>query len=63
MQWPWSRRGVYVDVVMGRGENAPVERFLLDPRNQPYRLWAYIGLDNSLNVSNGDPDKRNIQWQ
>ena len=50
-----------IDVVMGK--DAHVERFELDPRNKPARIWVYIGLDGSLNASNGDPDKERIAWR
>lgn len=62
MRWPWSKPLV-IDVVIGRGPDARVERFPLDPAHSPPRLWAYIGLDDSLNVANGDPDERNISWR
>lgn len=61
MRWPWSKPQV-VDVVIGRGPGARVARCQLDPANDPPRLWVYVGLDDSLNVANGDPEKENILW-
>jgi hypothetical protein len=54
------RRKRYVDVVFKDGR---VDRFTLDPQHKVGRLWVYIGLDGSLNVSNGDPDKEKIAWR
>lgn len=57
MKW---RRQRYVDVVFKDGR---IDRFPLDPKHKPGRLWIYIGLDGSLNVSNGDPDQEKIRWR
>lgn len=54
------RRTRYVDVVFKDGR---IDRFALHPDHKPGRLWVYIGLDGSLNVSNGDPDQEKIRWR